>query len=114
MSTKGERERVVQQRAAHANHPKRKGHDSAGKRAAARGRRKDRFPNPESHNEAERAERSSPYLFEVSATGRPSRKSSRRSGTRVKPDAPLRITAMNRVSSPKRRAAQRGGKRGGK
>jgi hypothetical protein len=106
MATKGERERVEQERAAHANHPKRKTHESAGKRAAARGRSKDRMPSPESHNQAERAERASPYQFEVSATGRPSRKSSRRSDSRTKPDAPLRITTMNLISTPKQRATR--------
>jgi hypothetical protein len=109
MATKGERERSAQQRAAQAKHPKRKAHDSAGKRAAARGRRKDRLPNPESHNETNRGERTSPYLFEPSATGRPSRKSTRRSGTRAKPDATLRIRAMNRVASPRQRATRRSG-----
>jgi hypothetical protein len=100
---------VEQERAASANHPKRKARDSAGKRAEARGRRKDRIPNPGSHNETDRAERTSPYLFEVSATGRPSRKSSRRSGTRAKPDAPLRIRAMNRVATPEQRATRPSG-----
>jgi len=110
LATKGERARAEQQRAAQATHPKRKGHDSAGKRAAARGRRKDRLPNPESHNETERGERTSPYLFEVSATARPSRKSTRRSGTRAKPDAPLRLTTtMNRVATPKARATRPSG-----
>lgn len=110
MATKAERERAARERAAQAKHPKRQARISAGKRAAARGRRKDRVPNPESHNETERAERSSPYLFEVSATRRPSRKSSRRSGTRSKPDAPLRITVMNRVASPEQRATRPGSK----
>jgi hypothetical protein len=109
MATKGERERAEQQRAAQAKHPKRKGHDSAGKRAASRGRRKDRLPNPASHNETSRAERTSPHLFEVSATDRPSRKSSRRSGTRAKPDAPLRSRTTNRVASPKQRASRPSG-----
>jgi hypothetical protein len=113
VATKGERQRAEEQRAAHANHPKRKAHESAGKRAAARGRRKDRIPNPASHNETERTERTSPYVFEVSATGRPSRKSSRRSGTRAKPDASLRNRAMNRVAGPEQRATRRRGPRKG-
>jgi hypothetical protein len=109
VATKGERARVEQQRAAHAAHAPKAGHDSAGKRAAARGRRKDRAPNPASHNEGRRAARKSPYQFEVSATDRPSRRSSRRGASRVKPDAPMRITAMNRVASPKQRASRRSG-----
>lgn len=101
---------MEQQRAAHAGHPPKAARDSAGKRAAARGRRKDRAPNPASHNEGARAERKSTYQFEVSATGRPSRKSTRRAArTRVKPDAPLRLTAMNRVASPKQRASRPSG-----
>jgi hypothetical protein len=101
---------VEQQRAAHAGHAQKTSHESAGKRAAARGRRKDRAPNPASHNEGQRAARKSPYQFEVSATGRPSRRSSRRGATtRVKPDAPMRLTAMNRVASPKQRASRRTG-----
>jgi hypothetical protein len=101
---------VEQQRAAHAAHAQKAAHDSAGKRAAARGRRKDRAPNPASHNEGRRAEHKSPYQFEVSATARPSRRSSRRGATtRVKPDAPLRLTAMRRVASPKQRATRRTG-----
>jgi hypothetical protein len=109
VATKGERARVEQQRAAHARHAAKKGHDSAGKRAAARGRIKDRPPNPASHNEGRRAARKSPYQFEVSATTRPSRRSSRRGTTRVKPDAPMRLTAMARVASPKQRASRRTG-----
>jgi hypothetical protein len=100
---------VEQQRAAHAGHAQKTSHESAGKRAAARGRRKDRAPNPASHNEGRRAARKSPYQFEVSATGRPSRRSSRRGTARVKPDAPMRLTAMNRVASPKQRASRRTG-----
>lgn len=109
VATKGERARVEQQRAAHAGHAPKTSHDSAGKRAAARGRRKDRMPNSASHNEGGRAAHKSPYQFEVSATGRPSRKSSRRGTERVKPDAPMRLTAMNRVASPKQRASRRTG-----
>jgi len=110
VATKGERAKTEQQRAAHAAHAKKAGHQSAGARAAARGRRKDRAPNPASHNENGRAERKTPYQFEVSATDRPSRKSSRRgSKTRVKPDGPLRITAMNRIASPKQRASRPSG-----
>jgi hypothetical protein len=110
MATKGERARAEQQRAAHTKHPDKAAHQSAGKRAAARGRVKDRAPNPASHNEAPRAERKSPYQFEVSATTRPSRKSSRRGGTtHVKPDGPLRITTMNRIASPKQRASRPSG-----
>jgi hypothetical protein len=103
VATKGERAKAEQQRAAHAVHPPKASRDSAGKRAAARGRRKDGAP----HNEAPRAARKSSYQFEVSATARPSRKSTRRSATtRVKPDAPLRITTMNRIASPKQRASR--------
>ena len=107
MATKAERAKAEQQRAAQAAHAPKPGHESAGKRAAARGRRKDREPSPASHNEGRRAGRKSAYQLEVGASGRPSRKSTRRGATtRVKPDAPLRIATMNRIASPKQRASR--------
>jgi hypothetical protein len=107
--TKAERFKVEQQRAAHEKHAKTPDHTSAGVRARARGRRKDRIPNPASHNEAARAGRDSVYEHEVSATTRPSRKSSRKSPGHIKTDSPLRITTMNRIASPKMRASRPSG-----
>jgi hypothetical protein len=107
--TKAERFQVAQQRAAHARHVSEPGHASAGKRARARGRRKDRIPNPASHNEHARAARYGLYEHEVSATTRPSRKSSRKSPSRIKTDAPLRLTAMVRNASPKQRSRRPSG-----
>jgi len=111
MATKGDRFKAAQERAAQAGRAKRTGHTSAGKRAAARGRRKDRVPNPAAHNDAARAARKSNFELEISATTRPSRKSTRRSTTRIKPDSSLRLAAVNRSASPSARAAGRGGKR---
>jgi hypothetical protein len=107
--TKAERFKVEQQRAAHAAHAKTPGHASAGKRARARGRHKDRIPNPASHNEGSRAARDSIYEHEISATTRPSRKSSRKSPGRIKTDSPLRITTLNRNATPKMRWARPSG-----
>ena len=104
--TRGERFKVEQQRAAHARHAHAPGQASAGWRARARGRSKDRIPNQASHNEAARAARNPTYEHEVSATTRPSRKSSRKSPGHIKTDSPLRIAAMNRNASPKQRSAR--------
>ena len=104
--TKAERFQVAEQRAAHAKHAREPGHESAGKRARARGRSKDRIPNPASHNEHGRAARYGTYEHEVSATARPSRKSGRKSPGRIKTDGPLRLAAMNRNATPKQRSAR--------
>jgi hypothetical protein len=101
--TRAERFRVQEQRAAQAARAKQTDHASAGKRARSRGRRKDRIPNQASHNEAPRVARNSTYEHEVSATSRPSRKSSRKSPGRIKTDAAMRLTAMNRNATPKQR-----------
>jgi hypothetical protein len=107
--TRAERFQVQQQRAAQAAKSKHPDHASAGWRARSRGRRKDRIPNPASHNEAARAARKSVYEHEVSATSRPSRKSSRKSPGRIKTDTAMRLRAMNRNASPKRRSGRRTG-----
>ena len=104
--TKAERFQVAQQRAAHAQHASEPGHASAGKRARERGRFKDRIPNQTSHNEHGRGARYGTYEYEISATARPSRKSSRKSPGRIKTDGALRLTAMNRIASPKQRSTR--------
>ena len=111
MATKGDRFRTAQERAAQDGRPKRVGYISAGKRAAERGRSKDMIPNPAAHNDGARAARKSNFQLEISATTRPSRKSTRRSTTRIKPDSSLRLAAVNRSTSPGARAASRGAKR---
>ena len=59
------------------------------------------------HNVAPRASKNSTYELEATNdASRPSRKSTRRSATHVKPDADMRLRAVNRTSSPKRRAAR--------
>jgi len=105
MATKGERFRAAQERAAQAGTAKRRSQASAGKRAAARGRRKG--PNPASHNDSVRAARKSNFELEISATTRPSRKSTRKSTTRIKPDSSLRLTTVTRGATPSVRAARR-------
>jgi hypothetical protein len=109
MATKGERFKAEQQRAAHAGRPRHESHESAAKRAAARGRMKDLVPNPAAHNQAPRAARNSLYEHEVSVTTRPSRKSTRKSPTHIKTDATLRITTMNKNAAPRNRAGRRSG-----
>jgi hypothetical protein len=117
MATKAERFRSEAEKAAHARHPQKPAHESAGKRAAERGRTKGRIPNPTSHNEAPRLSqkgratthaKKATYELEVSATSRPSRKSTRRSPNHIKPDSALRITEMNRNASPTTRSGRRG------
>ena len=107
--TKAERFQVAQQRAAHALHASEPEHASAGKRARARGRLKNSVPNPASHNEHALAARYNTYEHEISATTRPSRKSSRKSPGRIKTDAPLRLTTMVRNATPKQRSRRRTG-----
>ena len=106
MATRAQRFRVEQERAAHARHAQTPSHTSAGKRARGRGRRKDRIPNPASHNEGARAARGGVYEHEVSATTRPSRKSSRKSPRHIKADTTLRIATMTRNATPKLRQAR--------
>jgi hypothetical protein len=107
--TKAERFQVAQQRAAHAIHASEPDHASAGKRARARGRSKDRIPNQTSHNEHALAAGYGTYEYEVSATARPSRKSSRKSPGRIKTDGPLRLSSMLRNATPKQRWTRRTG-----
>jgi hypothetical protein len=109
MATKAQRFKAEMQRNAHAKHPPRPARDPAGKRAAERGRFKERLPNPTSHNEAPTASKNSAYELEPSSTPRPPRKSTRRSPTHLKTDAALRITVMNRNASPKARARRSSG-----
>lgn len=85
------------QRAAHAGTPK---------AVTKPGRAKDRYPNPTSHNEAPRAAKNSTYELEPGRSPRPSRKSTRRSPAHVKTDSALRLTTMNRNTSPKARAGR--------
>jgi hypothetical protein len=103
MATKGERAKAEQERAASAAHPKRRGHASAAKWAAARGRRGVGGTGP--HNEARRAARNSTYELEASATARRSRKSTRKSATRSKNDGALRVTRVARVASAQARSS---------
>ena len=55
-----------------------------------------------SHNDARRVDRRSSYAIEESQTA--SRKATRSSSNRIKPDAALRLTATLKSASPSRRA----------
>lgn len=55
---------------------------------------------------AKRVSKKSTVVLEASATGWPSRKSSRRGLNRGKPDASLHVRTTNKVRSPEARAAK--------
>lgn len=107
MATKAEQFKSATMRAAHGFQPPGHTHETAGKRAAQRGRRKDRLPNPTSHNEAPTATKNSTYQIEYDLTARPPRKSVRSSGTHQKTDSGLRISVMTKNASPRARNARR-------
>jgi len=109
MATKAETFKAEELRAAHGLRPPGDTHETAGKRAIERGRRKDRLPNPTSHNEAPRSAKKSAYEIEYSLTSRPPRKSGRISASHQKTDSGLRIRAINRNASPQARAARTSG-----
>jgi hypothetical protein len=105
MATKAQQFKAEMERVAQAI--KRAGKPAKTKRRNPR--RKDRIPNQASHNEAPSRTRKSSYAFEVAATARPSRKSTRKSSNRQKTDSGLRIAAMKRNASPESRASRRSG-----
>ncbi|HET6146741.1 MAG TPA: hypothetical protein VFH68_04365 [Polyangia bacterium] len=92
MATKSERFKAEQQRAAQAAPVDAK-----------------TLPGPAPGKQPRRKGPHSTYEHEVSASARPSRKSSRKSPAHIKTDATLRMTVVNRNASPKNRAARRGG-----
>ncbi len=57
-------------------------------------------PNPAAHNASQHADKKARYKLELSATARPSRKSTRKSGHRQKTDSPLRISEIRRAAQP--------------
>lgn len=59
-----------------------------------------------SRNRSEHAHRKASFALEDSATGRPSRKSSRASANRIKSDSALRRRASGRTTSPESRASR--------
>jgi hypothetical protein len=64
----------------------------------------DQPPPRYSHNDAPRAERRSSYAIEP---GPPSRKSTRDSANRAKPDSAQRLTANERMRTPSARAQRK-------
>jgi hypothetical protein len=112
MATRAERFKAEAQRRAQANKVRRKGKRRAAPQAAAARAalvaRHDRLVGNVPHNAAPRAEKNSAYEIEVSGgSGRPSRKSTRKSPTHIKTDSNLRIREMNRNASPKARSVRR-------
>jgi hypothetical protein len=109
MATKAQRFKAETQRRAQTNKParksKRRGADAATARAALVARH-DRLLGNVPHNAAPRAAKNSAYEIEASSSGRPSRKSTRKSPTHIKTDSSLRIRAMNRTASPKARTGR--------
>jgi hypothetical protein len=99
MATLAERFRAQQQRTGVAKRKPRHPHKAPVGELA-----KGRVPNPASHNEATRAERTAAYEFEVALTNRPSRMSSRPGHNRERTDVGLRIATTNRNRSPESRA----------
>jgi hypothetical protein len=62
------------------------------------------------HNDAHRVDPKASYALEENGGGgRPSRKSTRGSSNRAKPDSALRITARIRNASPEARATRKSG-----
>lgn len=111
MATRAERFRAQAERTGNAKRrPKSppKPDQRAGQRARAALVAKHDHPGSRvPHNVAPRASKNSTYELEATNdASRPSRKSTRRSATHVKPDADMRLRAVNRTSSPKRRAAR--------
>ena len=102
MATKAERFKADIMRDAHGTRPR----GASAARPADRGRSRDPGPNPAPHNEAPSRGKNSSYELEVSATTRPSRKSTRKSKNHIKLGSALRITTMNRVASPQARASR--------
>jgi hypothetical protein len=118
MATKAERFKVRAQRAAQNKKPKRPGRKAAlrAQRSRERARAKlveqhDR-PTPRvPHNTAPRIGYEGTYELEATATGRPPRKSTRKSPRHLKPDTTLRRRAHERALSPEARSGRRARRR---
>jgi hypothetical protein len=96
VATKAERFRAEQERSGPKRAPRPVKHK--------RGRP---VPNPTAHNLAARAAKRGVYVVELCMSARPSRKSSRKSKNHIKTDTAMRITAVNRSTSPEVRALRR-------
>ena len=110
MATKAERFEVEMRRAAQrrkaASGAKAKTPAKASKR---RPRRTELTAGHATRNDARARGEKSSYAMEVTASSRPSRKSTRKSRNRQKTDSGLRITEMERNASPKARAKRPSG-----
>src|SRR3954447_24305428 len=111
MATRAEKFRAQAQRANSKKNPKRRptAVPAGAARSKARARaavveRHDGTSARVPHNTAQRIEKGSVYELEASVSGRPSRKSTRKSPGHVKQDASMRIRATNRSVSPESRA----------
>jgi hypothetical protein len=112
MATKGERHRSEQQRSGPKRPPalERPRRDSPVDTALPGVSATDRRAGGGStaaRNDSAAAARKAAYALEDSAGDRPSRKSTRRSRNRQKPDSSLNRRAMNRTAAPGRRRAKR-------
>ena len=105
MATKADRFRTSAERQAQKRKPPKRSARAAMAARRERAKARLRAPNPATRNEAPAHARKSSYELELATTTRPSRKQTRKSSNRQKTDSGLRISAMNRVSSPKARAA---------
>jgi hypothetical protein len=123
MATKAEKWQVRAERAAQNKNLRLKKKRRRSKRAEARAERSrkraraalversDRAPARVPHNTAPRAGAKSAYALEATASGRPSRKSTRKSPAHLKRDRPLRNRLHKRTLSPEARAGRRARRR---
>lgn len=75
---------------------------------AAQAKKSPKAPRePASHKKGAARTKAASYELEVSATKRPSRKSTRKALNRQKNDSALRIKQTNRAAAPSSRTAQR-------
>lgn len=113
MATRAEKFRADTERRAQATHkrtvksPVKRRHAAAQAAREALVERADGRTGAIPHNAAARAAGNSSYELEATRTGRPSRKSTRKSPTHRRVDAGLRAKTMIRQSSPGARAGRR-------
>ncbi|MCW5891093.1 MAG: hypothetical protein KIT14_11155 [bacterium] len=111
MATKAERHRWEQERAKpdKPKQPKRKRRDmpvDTAKPGVSASDRKVGAGSTAARNRSTHAAKKATYALEDSATGRPSRKSSRRAKNRAKPNSNLTRQRQREVRSPEARATQ--------
>jgi hypothetical protein len=114
MATRAEQYRADTERRAQANtarpakRPQQRQREAAQAAREALVERADGRTGGVPHNAAARAAPDSSYELEATRSGRPSRKSTRKSPTHRRADAGLRVREILRQGSPGTRATQRG------